>query len=65
MQVRTKPSPPIAPVEHENADAPPRSRSPRTGLRRRHLEAHTVAWLRSLRDTERVRPASVRAGRTR
>jgi uncharacterized membrane protein YbhN (UPF0104 family) len=46
-----------APRSRDDAVSPPRSNRPRTPLRARHVEAHAVAWLRSLRDRERARPA--------
>jgi len=55
MQKPTSPNPPVAQVARKKAVAPARSNRPRTALRPRHLEAHAVAWLRSLRDTGRVR----------
>jgi hypothetical protein len=55
MQEPTSPNPQIASAARRKAAAPSRFERPRTGLRRRHVEAHAVAWLRSLRDTERVR----------
>jgi hypothetical protein len=54
MQQPTSPNPPIAPVTRKKAGPAPRSYRPRTALRPRHLEAHAVAWLRSLRNTELV-----------
>jgi hypothetical protein len=50
MQQTTSPSRPTAPEARHKARAPSRSKLPRTLTRRRHLEAHAVAWLRSLRD---------------
>jgi hypothetical protein len=58
MQKPTSPSPPIALAVRREAGAPSRSKLPRTAMRPRHLEAHAVAWLRSLRDGERMRPSS-------
>jgi hypothetical protein len=61
MQQPTSPHPQIAPADRREVAAPSRSDRPRTALLRRHLEAHAVAWLRSLRDTERVRSWSAGA----
>jgi hypothetical protein len=56
MQRPTSPNPPIAPpLARKKAGAASHSNRPRNVLRPRHLEAHAVAWLRSLRETGRVR----------
>jgi hypothetical protein len=55
MRRPTSPNPPIAPVARRKAGAAWHSNRPRNALRPRHLEAHAVAWLRSLRETGRVR----------
>jgi hypothetical protein len=55
MQEPRSPSPPIARAARKPPGIPSRSDRPRTVLRPRHLEAHAVAWLRSLRVGERVR----------
>jgi uncharacterized membrane protein YbhN (UPF0104 family) len=65
MQEPTSPNSPIAPVARKKGAVPPRSNRPRTALRPRHLEAHAVAWLRSLPDRGRVRASSANAERTR
>ena len=65
MQKPTTPNPAPAPLAPKDAGAPSRSNRPRTALRPRYLEAHTVAWLRSLRDRERLRSRSPAAERAR
>jgi hypothetical protein len=55
------PSPPLAPLAPKDAGAPPRSPRPRTALRSRHIEAHAVAWLRSLREREPLRSSGAEA----
>jgi hypothetical protein len=55
MQKPTSPHPAVAPLARKQAAAPLSEKLPRTVLRPRHLEAHTVAWLRSLRDLEPMR----------
>ncbi|MCW3068712.1 MAG: flippase-like protein [Solirubrobacterales bacterium] len=58
MQQRTNPNrQPVLdfPAARKQPSKPSRPSRARTGLRRRHLEAHAAAWLRSLRDTERLR----------
>jgi hypothetical protein len=64
MQTPRSPIPPISPLTRRKGGAPPRSSRPRTSLRPRHLEAHAVAWLRSLRESERLPPSSGDAERT-
>jgi hypothetical protein len=56
MQKPTSPSPAVVPLAREQAAAPSPRKLPRTTLRPRHLEAHAVAWLRSLRDRQPGRP---------
>jgi hypothetical protein len=48
------PNPPIASPAREKAGVPSRPNRPRRALRRRHLEAHAVTWLRSLPGKGRV-----------
>jgi hypothetical protein len=56
MQRPTSPTPAVVPLARKQAAAPSPPKLPRTVLRRRHLEAHAVAWLRSLRDRQPTRP---------
>jgi hypothetical protein len=65
MQQPTSPNPTPAPLARNEAGAPLRSSRPRTALRRRHVEAHAVAWLRSLRAGKRVGSTSAEADRAR
>jgi hypothetical protein len=48
------PNPPIASPAREKAGVPSRPNRPRRASRRRHLEAHAVAWLRALPGKRRV-----------
>jgi hypothetical protein len=63
MQEPMTPPQPAAALARETAGAPSRLHRPRPALRRRHLEAHAVAWLRSLRDAQPVRRGGAEAGR--
>ncbi len=69
MQTPKTPSTPVALLESGEVGARPRSDRLRAQWRPRHLEAHAVAWLRSLRDppegalTSRARRAPRTAGR--
>ncbi|MCW3029279.1 MAG: hypothetical protein JWN81_2490 [Solirubrobacterales bacterium] len=56
MQKPTSPIPAVLPLERKQLAAPSPPKLPRTVLRARHLEAHAVAWLRSLRDRQPMRP---------
>jgi hypothetical protein len=60
MQKPKSPSPPVAAVARQDGVSSrpnsPRANRPRTALRPRHLEAHAVTWLRSLRGAGHVRP---------
>ena len=61
MQKPESSSPPVAAVARSGrtpsrANSLSRPSRPRTALRPRHLEAHAVAWLRSLRDAGAGRP---------
>jgi hypothetical protein len=61
MQKPKSSSPPVAGVARlgrasSRANSLARPSRPRTALRPRHLEAHAVAWLRSLRNAGAGRP---------
>jgi hypothetical protein len=58
MQEPKTPNPQIAPIALQRAGAKPRSSRPLRAMRSRHLEAHAVAWLRSLRDRDGGRSRS-------
>jgi hypothetical protein len=58
MQKPPVPHPQASPLTHRPAGMSSRSKLPRTALRRRDLEAHAVAWLRSLRGNDPVRSSS-------
>jgi uncharacterized membrane protein YbhN (UPF0104 family) len=55
MQEPTAPRLQIATVTREDAVAPPRSNRGRRTPRARHIEAHAITWLRSLRERRPVR----------
>jgi hypothetical protein len=65
MHEPTSPNPPTTLLARKEAGVPSRSDRPLTVLRRRHLEAHALARLRSLRDGEPVRSWSTDTERTR
>ena len=53
-QLSLTPSAPVTNPAGARRRGPPRAQRTRGAMRSRHVEAHAVAWLRSLRDEARV-----------